>query len=586
MKMAAFRRSLPAELAAAAVFLLCVLLVVLIHLNPGSERYANAVNPFFLLQPDSVEEEVIPDYAGIRRTYTFTLPKADSATTTGARLSVYLRHTLAEFSIDDSTLFNDLSESDASHIGKTPGSYWVSIPMRPVYAGKTLRVTLTPVYESVRNDEPVFMVIGRDTLLSMIELPEDGFLLILSLAAAAAGLFLVLGSLALPLDGQYRRRIIYLGAVSVAAGLWKLCGLPAVALLLDYVGIQKELWFTGAVSYLFMMVLSLRLLTAMRDGGENRPGMICFYVSAGAALLLLVLQLLNLAELHQALIWYGIGMAVLHLVSLLGQKPSRLELLWLLPFYLTLGVDLVIYLLCGSMRSAPAFLIWVVLNLFVRGFGFIREAILLERDLRKKEEELRNAKVMTMMNQIRPHFIYNTLSSVYVLCRDDPPRAMEVIQDFTAYLQANFTAISATSLIAFTDELRHTKAYLAVEAIRYGDKLTVDFDTQHTAFRLPALTLQPLVENAVKHGLGKGVGPEHITVRTRSENDRAIITVEDDGPGIGPAADDSEVHVGLANVRERLELMCGGKLEFTDRQGGGTSVTVTIPSQRQRRDKI
>jgi len=579
MKKTPLKTTLPATLAIVAVFALCFLLVVLIHLDPGFERYANAVNPFFILQPDSVEEEVIPDYAGVRRTYTFTLPEAESATTTGARLSVYLRHTLAEFSIDDSTLYNDLTESETTHIGKTPGSYWVGIPVRPVYAGKTLRVTLTPVYESVRNVEPVFMVIGRDTLLSMIELPKDGLLLILGAVAVAAGLFLMLSSLALPLDGQDRRRIICLGAVTVAAGLWKLCGLPVVTLILDYMGVQKEIWYAGAASYLLMMVFSLRLLTTMRDGEENRPGMICFYIAAGTALLLLILQLLNLAELHEALIWYGIGMAILHLVSLFGRKPGRAELLWLLPFFLTLGVDLAIYLISGSMRQAPAFLIWVVLNLFVRGFGFIREAILRERDLRKKEEELRDAKVKTMMSQIRPHFIYNTLSSVYVLCRDDPPRAMEVIQDFTAYLQANFTAISAADLISFTDELRHTKAYLAVEAIRYGDKLSVDFDTQHTAFRLPALTLQPLVENAVKHGLGKGVGPEHIAVRTRSEDDRAVITVEDDGPGIGPASEDSEVHIGIANVRERLELMCGGTLDTAPRPGGGTVVTVVIPRE-------
>ena len=577
MKKEPIKKNLPSELVAIAVFVLCILIVVLIHLNPGSRRYANAVNPFFILQPDSVEEEVIPDYAGIRRTYTLTLPEADSATTTGARLSVYLKHTLAEFSIDDSTLYYDLTEGETSHIGKTPGSFWVSIPLRPVYAGKTVRVTLTPVYDSVQNAEPEFMVIGRDTLLSMIELPADGLLLILSVAAIAAGLFLALVSLALPLDGQDRRCIIYLGAVTVAAGLWKLCGLPVVTLILDYVGIQKEIWYAGAVSYLLMMVLSLRLLTAMRDDSENRPGAVCFYISAGAAALLLILQLMNCVELHEVLIWYGIGMAILHLVSLFGRKISRSEVLWLLPLFLTLGIDLMVYLISGSMRRAPAFLICVVLNLFVRGFGFIRAAILRERDLRKKEEELRDAKVMTMMNQIRPHFIYNTLSSVYVLCRDDPPRAMEVIQDFTAYLQANFSAISAVDLIAFTDELRHTKAYLAVEAIRYGDKLTVDFDTQHTAFRLPALTLQPLVENAVKHGLGKGVGPEHITVRTKSEAGHVIITVEDNGPGIGPEAEDSEVHIGLANVRERLEIMCGGTLAAAPRPGGGTIVTISIP---------
>ncbi len=577
MKKKLFHKAFCAETAAVLVLALCVLLVVLVHLDPGSERYANAVNPFFLLSPDSVEEEVIPDYAGIRRTYTLTLPEADSATTTGARLSVFLRHTLAEISIDDSRLYYDLTESGTSHIGKTPGSYWVSFPVRPVYAGKTVHVTLTPVFESVRNEEPVFMVISRDMLLSMIELPKDGLLLILSLAAVISGIFLVLSSLALPLDKKYHRRIFYLGAVTVTAGLWKLCGLPSVTLILDYVGIHKEIWYTGAVSYLFMMVLSLRLLTAMRDGGEDRTGMICFYVSAGAAALLLILQLLNVAELHQALIWYGIGAAILHFISLFGKTPGRSELLWLLPFFLALGVDLLIYLISGSMRTAPTFLIWVILNLFVRGFGFIREAILRERELRKKEEELRGAKVKTMMNQIRPHFIYNTLSSVYVLCRDDPPRAMEVIQDFTAYLQANFTAISAENLIAFTDELRHTKAYLAVEAIRYGDRLTVEFATQHTAFRLPALTLQPLVENAVKHGLGKGISPEHVTVRTWAEEDHAVITVEDDGPGMGSEPEDPEGHVGLRNVRERLELMCGGTLETAPRAGGGTVVTVTIP---------
>lgn len=570
-------KSLPSGLAAAWVFALCALLVALIHLNPGSDRYANAVNPFFILQPDRVEEDVIPDYAGIRRTYIFTLPEAESATTTGARLSVYLRHTLAEFSIDGSTLYNDLSEDNTSHIGKTPGSYWVSIPVRPVFAGKTVRVTLTPVYDSVRNDIPVFMVIGRDALLSMVELPRDGLLLALGTLATISGFFIALVSLALPLEGRYRRRLVYLGIMTVTAGLWKICGLPVVTLLLDYVGINKEIWYTGAVSYLLMLVLSLQVLTAMRDNEEDRPGTLCFYISAGTASVLLILQLLNLAELHQTLIWYGIGMAILHLISLFGQKSDRSELLWLFPLFLALGIDLVIYLVHGSMRGAPAFLICVVLNLFVRGFGFIREAILRERDLRKKEEELRDAKVKTMMNQIRPHFIYNTLSSVYVLCRDDPPRAMEVIQDFTAYLQANFTAISAADLIAFTDELRHTQAYLAVEAIRYGDKLTVEFDTQHTAFRLPALTLQPLVENAVKHCLGKGISPEHITVSTRSEVGCAVITVEDDGPGIGPETEDSEVHVGLANVRERLELMCGGTLVTAPRPGGGTVVTVMIP---------
>ena len=564
------------ECAALLVFVLCVVLVFAVHSSPSTVRYARAVEPFFFLQPESVEEEVIPGYAGIRRTYIFPLPESNTATTTGACITAYLRHTYAEISVDDITLLSGPDEADAPD-GSTPGNYWISVPMRPAYAGKTARITLTPIYDSVRDETPTFMVITHDSLLTMIELPKDGFLLALSLLAILSGLFLTVTALILPLYRPTRYRLIYLGVEAMLVGVWKLCGLPAVTLLLDYRGIHTEIWYTGAVCYILMLVMSLRLLVLMRSQDENRTGRLCFYLAAALAAVALLLQITGVMALHRVLIWFGACMALLHLVSLFGQKPDRSELLWLLPFFLTLGIDLLIYSVTGSMRGAPAFLIWFILYLFVRGFGFVREAITRERELRRKEEELRNTKLQSMMNQIRPHFIYTTLTSIYVLCRDDPEMAMQVIQDFTAYLQANFTAISAVEPITFSDELRHTQAYISVEALRYGDKLQVDYDIRHTAFRLPPLTLQPLVENAVKHCLGKGIAPEHIRVSTWMEDGSSVITVTDDGPGIGAEDADAEVHVGLRNVRERLELMCGGSLRVESAGGQGTTVTVTIP---------
>ena len=577
------KKTLYSRLAAMAVFLLAVLLAVLVFVNPGSHRYANAVSPYFILKPEQVQEEAVPDYAGVQRTYTFTLPEADSATTTGARLTVYLRHTLARFTIEDSTYTDEPFEEGTDYIGKTPGNYWVSIPVRPIYAGKTVRVTLVPVYESVRNEEPVFMIITRDMHLNMIELPKDRVVLILSLLAVTAGFFLCLMVLGMPLGARDKQRIFCLGAVTVTAGIWKLSALPSILLMLDYANVQKGLWFTGASCYILMLVLSLQLFTSMReeDPSGNRTGMVCFYMAAGIAAIILILQLTRAAELHDMLIWFGIGMAGLHLISLFGQKPSRSELLWLLPFFLTLGADLAVYLITGTMRRAPFFLIWIVLNLFFRGFGFVRSAILKERLLRKQEQEIRDTRVQAMISQIRPHFIYNTLTSVYVLCREDPELAMQVIQDFTTYLQHNFSAISATDPISFTDELSHTKAYVAVESLRYGDKLSVEYELDHTAFRLPPLTLQPLVENAIKHCLGKGIGPEHIVIRTWTENGNAMISVEDDGPGFDPKNTDSEIHVGLKNVEERLELMCGGTLEVRSSIGKGTLVTISIPQNRK-----
>ena len=233
----------------------------------------------------------------------------------------------------------------------------------------------------------------------------------------------------------------------------------------------------------------------------------------------------------------------------------------------------------------------MILQMFVYGIYFVIFAIVLvalvmylfilsaqaERAVRQ-EKELADMRVKILLSQIRPHFIFNTLTSIYVLCRDDPPRAAEVVRDFTEYLQSNFSAVAAADPVSFSDELRHTKAYLAVEAVRYGERLKVEYDIGHTAFRLPPLTLQPLVENAVKYGVGRGRGPGHIVIRTRSEADAAVITVEDNGSGFDPAAAESGDHVGIRNVRERLERMCGGTLEIQSTPGSGTAVTMRIPS--------
>ena len=126
-----------------------------------------------------------------------------------------------------------------------------------------------------------------------------------------------------------------------------------------------------------------------------------------------------------------------------------------------------------------------------------------------------------------------------------------------------------------------TQWITAVESLRYGDKLLVEYDLRHTDFRLPALTLQPLVENAVKHGLGKGIGPEHIRISTRAEEGRSVIVVTDDGPGIVPGDCNSGIHVGLQNVRQRLEMMCGGTLRVASASGRGTAVTIAIPHAGQ-----
>ena len=197
------------------------------------------------------------------------------------------------------------------------------------------------------------------------------------------------------------------------------------------------------------------------------------------------------------------------------------------------------------------------------------------QNMRQQREIARQQARITVL-EMRPHFIYNTMTSIYYLCDQDPKKAQQVTLDFTTYLRKNFTAIASEDTIPFSEELEHTRAYLAVEQAQFEDRLFVSYDTPHTRFRLPPLTLQPIVENAVKHGMDPDSDPLRITIRTRLTEEGSQITVEDNGPGYEPA-NDSEPHIALVNIRQRLAMLCGGTLTITPREGGGTAVRVTIP---------
>ena len=191
-------------------------------------------------------------------------------------------------------------------------------------------------------------------------------------------------------------------------------------------------------------------------------------------------------------------------------------------------------------------------------------------------QEIAQQKASINVLQMRPHFIYNTMMSIYYLIAQDTEKAQKITLDFSTYLRKNFTAIAKDGPVPFTEELEHTRAYLAVEETRFEDDLFVEFDTPYTRFRIPPLTLQPIVENAIKHGLDPELSPLHVTIKTNQTKEGNEITVEDTGPGF-EANDNNEPHVALANVKERLQMMCGGTLTISPRENGGTKVTVFIP---------
>ena len=571
-------RTAAAGIASVLLAAACLIMALLVRNNPGTNPYSYAPYAFYILTPDSVVETETDSYAGVTRTYTFTIPEDDTRLRHGARLSFFLRHTIAELTLDGEPVYSS-GEYDAPHIGKTPGIYWLTAAMRSDYAGRELKISLTPVYNNIDIGEPMFLLIDHEQLFARIVYPEDAFAIIAGVVTLIAGIFLALLSLILRLEQADRKKLRLLGLLAAASSLHVLTRLPAVLLALDIYGLQKFLWYLGAAALLLTPVLTLRFISCQSE--DRKASDTASLVCIAAAFVLLILQFANIADLYPLLPWYALLGAVLQVIAIAVQKPGLRTLLWLLPFPLMTAADLAILQVTGSERKCIATMLWMTVTLCLRAAGFVSEAFAHERELREKEEELYETRIRTMIQQIRPHFIYNTLSSIYVLCKNHSPRTLQVLEDFMDYLQANFTAVAADKPIPFADELRHTKAYLAVESARHDDLLSVTYDTPHTEFDLPALTLQPIVENAVKHGFEGERVRLLIVIRTAKIPEGSEITVEDNGPGFAAGnLEQKDTHVGLANVRERLEMMCGGSLSIDSGPTGGTAVTILIPEEK------
>ncbi len=243
---------------------------------------------------------------------------------------------------------------------------------------------------------------------------------------------------------------------------------------------------------------------------------------------------------------------------------------------------LIIPLICSIVQMFTYGLFLIVIGTSISAllmmFYIVNEQV--NMYILQKEETIK-ARTNTMLLQMRPHFIYNTMTSIYYLCEQNPDKAMETINNFTNYLRRNYSAISSSSTIPFKDELEHVQAYLAIEQTRFEDNLTVEFDTPNTNFRLPPLTLQPIVENSVKYGVDPELNPLHIKITSKETEKDNVITVTDTGPGFDendPMPDDNkEPHVALKNIRERLDIMSNGSISIEKKAEGGTEVTIIIP---------
>ena len=205
-----------------------------------------------------------------------------------------------------------------------------------------------------------------------------------------------------------------------------------------------------------------------------------------------------------------------------------------------------------------------------------------ERELRMKEQEkeLAESRIDIMLSQIKPHFLYNSLTSIRQLCELDPAEAKDTIRDFSFFLRANMDSLTNKAPIPFSQELAHVEHYLKLEKQRFRERMNVIYDIQVEDFSVPPLSLQPLVENAVRHGIVKRSEGGTIKITTEEKEDVYLIAVSDDGVGFNTDSlllGNSESHIGITNVKSRLQSMCKGTLDIKSDINEGAVVTIEIP---------
>lgn len=287
-------------------------------------------------------------------------------------------------------------------------------------------------------------------------------------------------------------------------------------------------------------------------------------------------------EMAQYLI--SIGLIVLSVLELRREKLFRKECILYIAINFAVLIDMtgVFY---GTYYSGVCFkATYVIMLIFFLFYG--AKQVLLDHQASIKNEklkaELEQSRISVMLSQIQPHFLYNSLTSVMDLCDSNPKQAKAAIADFADYLRGNLASLKTENLISFRTELEHIQKYLRLEKLRFQDELEILYDIHVQDFMLPALSVQPLIENAVKHGVGQKVGGGIVSIHTYETDEHYIIRIEDDGVGFveGEYAEEGGAHVGIENTKKRLEMMMNAQLEIKSKKGEGTKAIIQIPKRR------
>ena len=524
--------------------------------------------------------------AGTRITAVNTLP---SSVTEGTYVAFRNLYSFCEAYVGDEHIYSSPVYVSAHRAMPVPG--WVFVPLKAEYSARTISIVMECPYACFSGTVPA-MLLGTHAEILLYSRDSCYFDLYIALTVTVLGIVVMLFAFFNMPGMQERKRYMLLGLFITSFGAALMCGTGLARLsgggdLIKYMG--------GRMIYL---LCPLVYTSSMCATGREKGTRLCL-VLAGVSFLTFIACVLS----HFA------GWAELSASS----RAAALLMLCVLAVDLYLGIkDLPgkgryyrIITAAGTASLAGAFVMgamprWEVYALYTH----VRYMLVLfyalaqagcvvyitytqatERALLSKE--LAESRMKLMMSQIQPHFVQNTLSTIRAMIPTDPGMAYDMIYDFADYLRYNINSLGNIPIIPFEEELRHIRAYTDIESRRYGERVKIVYDISDVSFSVPPLSVQPLVENAVKHGVCRKLEGGTVRIGSCLSGDGHTVTVEDDGAGFDPALLEEADNrgVGIRNAVYRLENQTGAKVDIRSVPGQGTKVTISIPAERRSSDE-
>lgn len=443
----------------------------------------------------------------------------------------------------------------------------------------------------------------KDVLNTMISLPDYQLLFesftnhifdfISSFAILLVGAILLLLSFCIwKTNRKFSKTMLYFSGFVLSCGIWFMSDYEFFAILMPTLQLMRSITLLS-IGFVGMFAAGLGLMLLKKEQSRRwlyvpfstliimQTVNFILLVAGNNNLMLLRYLLIGLSLCTLSMLLYCMYTEIWH-----AQKKLR-------PLIVAMGVVFIgilldvgnNILLVTDYEYINQSLFLISLVLLIYGIvKYVMQTLIQQQKHAELEKELMQSKISVMLSQIKPHFLFNALNAISALCLTDPLQADAVIVKFSEYLRENINSLETQAPIAFTKELHHVKNYVEIEQVRFQEKLRVEYDIQFEDFVIPTLTLQPIVENAIRHGIGKKTTSGTVWISTYLKDNKIYITVKDDGVGFS-MKDSSYLRdesIGMKNVRSRLEAMIHGEMQIASEVKVGTEISIIIPQKEEK----